>query len=201
MAAALAEKYRRLLALRHAVGVGGRPDEAARAELRAIARQWPGALKELDSLETDELQRRAEACLADDPAPWVGWMARYHELMRAALALRRGVTPRTIATGAAGETGETGAAGETGEAGGLGALGGLGESGEADETGGPVGSGDPAVAETIDEAFVRAVARPQHGRLNVVVFGRLAAEVGRPAAELWNTLFPRRGSALRRYRD
>jgi hypothetical protein len=174
VAAALAEKYRRLLALRRAIGVGGRPDEAARAELRAIARQWPGALKELDSLDTDELERRGAACLADETAPWVGWMSRYHELMRAALAIRRGVIQRTIETGATGETGE------------------LAEN---------AGTGDPAVEAAIDETFARAVARPQHGRLNVVVFSRLAAEMGRPAAELWNTLFPRRGSAPRRYRD
>jgi hypothetical protein len=147
-ATTLAEKYRRLLALRHAVGVGARPDEAARAELRAVARQWPGALRELDSLQTDELERRAEACATGSDAAWIGWMARYHELMRAALALRRGVIERTV-----------------------------------------------------DEAFAKAVARPQHGRLNVVVFARLATEVGRPAAELWNTLFPRPGGAPRRYRD
>ncbi|HEX4462756.1 MAG TPA: hypothetical protein VIA18_32495, partial [Polyangia bacterium] len=83
-----------------------------------------------------------------DPAEWIGWMARYHELMRAALAIRRG---------------------------------------------------EPA--GTVDAAFVAAVARPQHGRLNVVVFAQLAVEVSRPAAELWNRLFPRRGSVPRRYRD
>jgi hypothetical protein len=191
VAAALAEKYRRLLALRHAVGVGGRPDEAARAELRAIARQWPGALKELDSLDTDELERRAAACLADDAAPWVGWMSRYHELMRAALALRRGVTQRTLGAGATRETGSTA---ETREPGSTDQTRETGGTGATRET---TNGGDSAV----DEAFARAVARPQHGRLNVVVFGRLAAEVGRPAAELWNTLFPRRGSAPRRYRD
>ena len=144
----MAEKYARLLTLRHAVGVGGRPDEAARAELRAIARRWPGALRELDSLATDELERRAAACRAADVADWIGWMARYHELMRAALAIRRG-----------------------------------------------------EAAGAVDAAFATAVARPQHGRLNVVVFAQLAAEVGRPAAELWNRLFPRRGSAPRGYRD
>jgi hypothetical protein len=162
----MAEKYARLLALRRAVGVGGRPDAAARAELRAVARQWPGALRELDSLATDELERRAAACRAADvadfanfagaadpadpadPAEWIGWMARYHELMRAALAIRRG---------------------------------------------------EPT--DAVDAAFVAAVARPQHGRLNVVVFAQLAVEVRRPAAELWNRLFPRRGSVPRGYRD
>ncbi len=137
------------MALRHALGVGGRPDDAARAELRAVARQWPGALRELDSLATDELERRAAACRGDGAsADWVGWMARYHELMRAALAIRRGESPSTV-----------------------------------------------------DATFAAEVARPQHGRLNVVVFARLAVEVGRPAAELWNRLFPRRGSAPRGYRD
>ncbi|HEX4459734.1 MAG TPA: hypothetical protein VIA18_17270, partial [Polyangia bacterium] len=109
----MAEKYTRLLALRRAVGVGGRPDDAARAELRAVARRWPGALRELDSLATDELERRAAACVADDAAPWVGWMARYHELMRAALALRRGVTQRTPGAGQTGEIRGTGDSRET----------------------------------------------------------------------------------------
>ncbi len=65
-------------------------DAAARAELRAFAAEWPGALKELDTLATDEIERRARACVAGDGEPWMAWSLRYHELMRAALAIRRG---------------------------------------------------------------------------------------------------------------
>ena len=63
---------------------------AARAELRAFAAAWPGALRELDTLSDEEIARRLAACEAAEDAAWIGWMARYHELMRAALALRRG---------------------------------------------------------------------------------------------------------------
>ena len=42
----------------------GAGDEA-RAALREFARQWPGALKELDTLATDEIERRATACTTD----------------------------------------------------------------------------------------------------------------------------------------
>lgn len=128
-------------------------DADARAALRAFAAAWPGALKELDTLPTDEIERRARACAAGDVEPWMAWSARYHALMRAALAIRRG-------------------------------------------DGAPPDDDDARV----DEAFVRAVKRPRHGRLNVVVFAELAREFDRPAREIWDALFPPRGKAPRPYR-
>jgi len=95
-AAALARKYRAMAELRRA----GAPDERAedRARLRALAEEFPGALRELDTLATDEIDRRAEACEREDAAPWIEWMAAYHATMRAALKLRRdGANPQTIA--------------------------------------------------------------------------------------------------------
>jgi hypothetical protein len=153
VAAGLAEKYRRLAALRRSLG-GAPPDAAQRSELRALAAAWPGALRELDSLDTDEIDRRAAACAAaacgdGHEEPWMAWIARYHELMWAALALRRGV---------------------------------------------------PAQEAGVDEDFARAVGRPQHGRLNVTVFARLAAEADIPVRTLWDALFPRRGKSARHYR-
>lgn len=65
-------------------------DAAARAALRAFAAEWPGGLKELDTIATDEIERRVSACEAGADEPWMAWMARYHELMRAALSIRRG---------------------------------------------------------------------------------------------------------------
>src|SRR5436309_10988989 len=62
----------------------------ARAVLRAFAAAWPGALKELDTLPSDEIERRLRACADGDAEPWMEWSLRYHELMRAALAIRRG---------------------------------------------------------------------------------------------------------------
>ena len=62
--------------------------------MRALAEAWPGALRELDSLPSDELERRRaalEGAAAGAPVePWMAWMVAYHELMRAALAVRRG---------------------------------------------------------------------------------------------------------------
>jgi hypothetical protein len=46
----------------------------------------------------------------------------------------------------------------------------------------------------IDDAFVRAVARPPRGRLNVVVFERMASLFGAPADDIWQALFPARRS-------
>ena len=119
----------------------------ARAELRAFAAEWPGALKELDTLPTDEIEQRVQLCAEGADEPWMAWSLRYHELMRAALALRRGER-----------------------------------------------------ATLVDEEFGRAVERPPHGRLNVVVFAALAREFDVTAREIWDALFPRRGRAPRDYR-
>jgi hypothetical protein len=125
-------------------------DEAeARAALRAFAAAWPGALKELDTLPTDEIERRARACQAGEVEPWMAWSVRYHELMRAALAIRRG---------------------------------------------------EPAAGAGADDAFVRAVERPRHGRLNVAVFAELGREFDIAPREIWDALFPARGRAARAYR-
>ena len=121
--------------------------------LRAFAAAWPGALKELDTLATDEIERRARACAAGEAEPWMAWSLRYHELMRAALAIRRGDGP----------------------------------------------AGDEA-RPLVDDAFLRAVKRPRHGRLNVVVFAELAREFDVAAREIWDALFPARGRAPRDYR-
>jgi hypothetical protein len=87
----LASKYRSLVALRARRDEGGAP--ATRDELRALAAQFPGCLRELDTLGRDELARRA-AATADVAAgagatePWMEWIAGYHALMTEALAAR-----------------------------------------------------------------------------------------------------------------
>ncbi len=88
--AALAGKYRALVALRARRDEGGAP--ATRDELRALAAKFPGCLRELDTLGGDELARRAAAA-ADAAAggarePWMEWIAGYHALMTDALAAR-----------------------------------------------------------------------------------------------------------------
>jgi hypothetical protein len=102
---ALARKYRTLVALRarRDQPQQARPqpdddpspmsDRTPAAVLRSLAREFPGCLRELDTLGPAELARRAarveEAAMAGAATePWMSWIARYHSLMRAALAIR-----------------------------------------------------------------------------------------------------------------
>jgi hypothetical protein len=89
---ALARKYRALAALRARRDGGGEP--ATRGELRALAREFPGCLRELDTLGRPELARRAMAAAAAAAGgarePWMDWIASYHALMSEALAARAG---------------------------------------------------------------------------------------------------------------
>ncbi len=99
---ALARKYERLAGWR---AQRDRGSPATREELRALAAEFPGCLRELDTLGAPELARRALACAGagDGKAaaePWMAWVAGYHDLMRRAFAARD--------RRARGESGETG---------------------------------------------------------------------------------------------
>jgi hypothetical protein len=88
---ALARKYERLASWRDRRDGDG--PTATREELRALATEFPGCLRELDTLGAAELGRRAAACAAaaDDPAAtelWMAWVDGYHALVRRALAAR-----------------------------------------------------------------------------------------------------------------
>jgi hypothetical protein len=87
---ALARKYRALVALRARRDEGGAP--ATRDELRALAAEFPGCLRELDTLGPGELARRAAAAAAAAAGaarePWMDWIAAYHATMTDALAAR-----------------------------------------------------------------------------------------------------------------
>jgi hypothetical protein len=89
---ALARKYRRLVELRGRRDGDGSGPPATRAELRSLAAEFPGALRELDTLGAPELQRRAVACAAaaggGPTEPWMAWIDRFHALMRRALQAR-----------------------------------------------------------------------------------------------------------------
>jgi hypothetical protein len=89
---ALARKYRRLVDLRGKRDSDG--PAATRAELRALAGEFPGALRELDTLGPAELARRAGACGAAlggaAQEPWMAWIDGFHALMRRALEARAG---------------------------------------------------------------------------------------------------------------
>jgi hypothetical protein len=89
---ALARKYARLSAWRDRRDGAG--DPATRDELRALAAEFPGCLRELDTLGLAELGRRAAACAraVDDATavePWMAWIDGYHALVRRALAARK----------------------------------------------------------------------------------------------------------------
>ena len=95
---ALAHKYRTLVALRARRDAGGAAaatptDRDTMAALRGLAREFPGCLRELDTLGAAELARRAAAAEAAaagaPPEPWMAWIAGYHRLMRAAFEIRR----------------------------------------------------------------------------------------------------------------
>jgi aminopeptidase N len=101
---ALAEKYARLLALAMAPAATQKGADAARRrdEKRAIARAFPGALRELDALDTAGLAARAQeveraiAMVAHDATwdslpedlRWLHWMFDFHSLAKQALDAR-----------------------------------------------------------------------------------------------------------------
>ncbi len=88
---ALARKYRRLIELRERRDGALAGPATTRAELRSLAAEFPGALRELDTLGAPELRRRAAACAAAAAGtgePWMAWIDRFHELMRRALQAR-----------------------------------------------------------------------------------------------------------------
>jgi hypothetical protein len=85
----LCDKYQALLALRvHET------DVAPRAEMAALAAAYPGALRELDQLPLQVIERRL-ACLREVIAGsarverWMTLQVAYHGYMRAVLRLRR----------------------------------------------------------------------------------------------------------------
>ncbi len=92
----LHSKYVELVALR----TDPLEDAPMRARMRQLAARFPGSLRELDQLPIETLRgRRAEVAAALEagvPAPWMEALLRYHDGMRLALALRRGVPDRTL---------------------------------------------------------------------------------------------------------
>lgn len=159
--AGLARKYRALVSLReaHARGEG----VAARPVLRALAAEFPSALREIDrapmSLLVERLAR-VEAAAHDlaKVEPWMEWFAAYHSLMAATLATRlalgreRAVPHERAAVLAARATERAGLA--------------------------------------LDADYVRAVAAPPGGRLTTLVFDRLGAHFAVTPAALRAGLFP-----------
>jgi hypothetical protein len=158
----LHRKYTALIALRRRKDQG--QPAPSRAELRELARDFPGCLRELDTLGLAELERRAAALAAAAAGgarePWMAWISAYHLLMRAALQVKRKVT-----RGAP-----------------------LGD-GELTALAVQVSA---AARISVDLGFIRAVASPPEGRLGVIVLRQLGASFGVPAGEIAAVLFPLR---------
>jgi hypothetical protein len=78
---------------------------ADRSAMRALAEEFPGALRELDLLGLPELERRVTVLAhADADEPWIDWILCYHALMRAALARKLAAAREPGRNGAGGET-------------------------------------------------------------------------------------------------
>jgi hypothetical protein len=164
--AGLARKYATLVELRRRRDAGG--DAAGGGALRALATEFPGCLRELDTLGLAELERRAHATTAAVAGlprePWMDWIVAYHALLRGGLALRdpARAPPRRDQTDMAALVAIAGAA---------------------------AGAGGAAL---IDASFVADVLAPPGGRVGVVVLRALAAHFDVPATTISATLFPAR---------
>ena len=159
---ALLRKYETIAQLRRE-RAGGAP-VAERSTLRALAREFPGALRELDTVTLEDIDARVkaltEAVQGGPLAAWMPWMVAYHATMRAALLVKaRLARSRVLSDELARRAGE-----------------------EASRVSGI----------EVDDTFVHTVARPPRGRLNVVVFERLGQKFGVSADEIWEALFPAR---------
>lgn len=154
---ALRDKYEQMLRLRqlHA-RAKEEPDfiePDPRPAMAALARLYPGALREIDELPLDVIERRiAEVAAAELDAsciaPWMTAQAAFHRLARGALAVKRWLAGRTPTP----EIDEAFAA----------ALATLPER-------------EDALAWATDLA---AVAKPPRGRVMDLVYEKLALELG-----------------------
>lgn len=158
--AALGRKYRVLSELRR----GLVPGEVG--VLKRLAAEFPGALRELDCLPLDVIDRRRDAVSRAEQGaplePWIEWMIAYHRLMRLALAAKR----RLASARSPGFEQATRIALEL----------------------------RLECAEPCEPAFVERVASPPSGRLNRLVFEELAIVLGRSSFEIEGALFPELGA-------
>lgn len=140
---ALRTKYEHLLQLRleHECD----PNRCSREAMQRLALEYPGALRELDTLPTEEIKSRITLLQRviekrEDAPQWVLYFIRYHHHMRIALRIKRALA-------------------------------------------------DGNVIDAIDPDLRNQVHRPPQGRLNRLVFQKLAAEFSADPAHIERTLF------------
>jgi hypothetical protein len=90
----LRDKYLEILAMRVAARAGDEDDADVRARMAHLASRFPGALRELDDLELDEIRRRIaalDAVLREESGVerWMEAVALFHALARGALCAKR----------------------------------------------------------------------------------------------------------------
>jgi hypothetical protein len=154
----LARKYERLIELRREVSL--HPP----ADLRSLAAEFPGALRELDALTLEEIERRLSSvrrALDGEPTDaLIEWLLEYHALMRTALLVKRRLRGERRPSSEAASR--------------------LAEALTAE-------TGVPCSAELVSQ-----VAAPPRGRLNELVLARLSRFSGRGPSELRAALFSER---------
>jgi len=163
----LREKYRRMLSMRrdHDSGVEHDP----RQQMRELAIQFPGALRELDELPLATIESRIDQLGAvieqpASPAPWMLWMVEYHGHLRAALRVKRFGLPLHDLDRALAQLRRAYVA-------------------AIDE---------PSVETFASHEALAAVLKPVGGRLSGWAFARIAERYGVEADEVRTALFPAR---------
>lgn len=164
-ARSLLAKYRELHRLR-ALSTAGDDDEVGAVRDRAsLAARYPGALREIDDLPTEDIEARIDAldrALAGDVAPdWLEPLAHYHGWMRALLRAKRWLAGAREVDDALRDRFVREAIRENDE---------------------------PEVARVA--ALLGEVASPPRGRLNVIVFREVASALGREPDDVRRALLP-----------
>ncbi len=164
--AALRSKYVEIQRMREEHDSGTAVDP--RADMRALAARFPGALRELDDLTRDELDARIRALdeALQDPSAlprWAELLVAYHGWMRAALRIKRLIACAPDAAAAHALV-------------------------HAPYTAAP----DEPELSRWDADRVREVRRPPGGRLHPWIVTQLAADHSLDPTVVTTTLFPRR---------
>lgn len=166
---ALRRKYQRMLEMRRINDSG--VDHDPRAEMRLLASQFPGALREIDELPIALVETRIRAldlAIVDESArePWMSWMVDYHGHLRAALRIKRmGLRLADLDAALI----------------------------QLHREYAPAFDEPPVETFSVREALA-AVLKPSGGRLNEWVFARLAKRHRVTVDEVQSALFPARRS-------
>ncbi len=97
----LREKYRQMLAMRLAHAAGPEEESDVRPRMAALAVRFPGALREIDDLELEEIRARIgslEASIEEGVPiePWMEAVALFHRFARGALCAKRWLRRRRV---------------------------------------------------------------------------------------------------------